>query len=236
MLQEMQVAEHAVPEDRAAELKVCITTGSQDALTKCFEMLMEEGESVLVESPTYSGALAALHPMNLNLVGVETDGDGLKPESMAALLDGWDESLQGPKPRVLYTIPTGSNPTGATLSDARRCAVYETVCRHDLLLLEDDPYWHLQFCRQEDRPSSFLKLDTEGRVLRFDSMSKILSSGLRFGWATGPAGLMERLELHGQSSHLHASGVSQAVVLALLERWNSEGDGWEKHLDTVRGV
>jgi len=211
MLHRMQVEEHAIPADRAADLKVCVTTGSQDALTKCFEMLMEEGDSVLVESPTYSGALAALHPMNLNLIGIETDGGGLRPEALAALLDGWDEESQGAKPRVLYTIPTGSNPTGATLSDERRQAIYATCCKHDLLLLEDDPYWHLQFCDRAERPESFMRLDTQGRVLRFDSMSKVLSSGLRFGWATGPQPLIERLELHGQSSHLHPSGVSQAT-------------------------
>ena len=310
----MQVKEHTLGEERAKETKVCVTTGSQEALTKCFEMLMEEGDSVLVESPTYSGALAALQPMNLNLVGVETDGGGLRPESLEEILSQWDASRQGAKPRVLYTIPTGSNPTGAifyllescafcvfsfvalalslslcfcvdtsfffhffllcllfvvsasvsaslhisgaTLDSSRReasrtrsqvltlismltCApnrqtVYRIACEHDILILEDDPYWHLQFCHHDKRPDSFLAADTEGRVLRFDSMSKILSSGLRLGWATGPAPLIDRLELHGQSSSLHASGISQAVVLALLQRWEADGNGWERHLENVR--
>ena len=137
----MQISEHA-PSD-ADSLRLMVTTGSQDALTKAFEMLMEEGDNVLVESPTYSGALAALQPMGLNLVGIDTDGGGLVPESLAAILSSWDTSKQGKKPRVLYTIPTGSNPTGATLSTQRRQAIYDLSTEHDLIVLEDDPYWCL---------------------------------------------------------------------------------------------
>jgi len=229
----MQIAEHSPPPATAEQLRVCVTTGSQDSLTKAFDMLIEEGDNVLVEEPTYSGALAALWPMGCKLTGVPTDGGGLKPEALHSILDNWNVETQGPKPRVLYTIPTGSNPTGATLSEDRRRSLYEAASRHDLIILEDDPYWHLQFCDASERPPSLLNLDEDGRVLRFDSFSKVLSSGLRIGWCTGPEPLINRLELHGQSSNLHPCGMSQAVVLALLRYWEAQENGLERHLASV---
>jgi len=95
----------------------------------------------------------------------------------------------------LYTIPTGSNPTGKSIPFSRKKEIYEIAQQHDLIIMEDDPYYYLQF---DKRIPSFLSLDTDGRVLRFDSFSKIVSSGLRLGFATGPAPLVERLNLHMQ--------------------------------------
>lgn len=114
--------------------------------------------------------------------------------------------------QALYTIPNGSNPTGGSLTEERKHRIYELARhpQHDLLLLEDDPYYFLQF--NEQRTPSFLSMDADRRVLRFDSFSKLLSSGMRLGFATGPAELVERIELHAQATTLHACGLSQAVV------------------------
>jgi kynurenine/2-aminoadipate aminotransferase len=109
-----------------------------------------------------------------------------------------------------YTIPTGANPTGASLTLERKKTLYRLAQQYNLLILEDDPYYFLQF---NPCVPSFLSMDVDGRVLRFDSFSKILSSGLRVGFVTGPSELLNRLNLHTQASNLHPSGLSQAVVV-----------------------
>ena len=141
-----------------------------------------------------------------------------------------DLSRSARKPKVLYTIPTGSNPTGGSLSVERKREIYQLAREHDLLILEDDPYYFLQF---GPRSQSLLGMDADGRVLRFDSFSKIISSGLRLGWATGPAELIERLNLHMQATTLHPSGLSQVITLAILEEMKHEG--FIKHTEYVSG-
>ncbi|EQC42748.1 hypothetical protein SDRG_00471 [Saprolegnia diclina VS20] len=204
-----------------------VTTGSQDALYKAFEMLLGENDALLIEKPTYSGTLAHLHAVNCDLVCIDTDREGLVPDHLAATLDSWPASKK--KPKVLYTIPTGGNPTGVSMSYVRKQRVYEIAQKHGLIILEDDPYYYLKL--DGPRVKSFLSMDVDGRVLRFDSFSKILSSGLRVGTVYGPAPLVERLNLHTQSANLHSSGLSQAVVLALLKQWGAAG--WEAHLEMV---
>lgn len=136
-LLELQQRVHAPPTAQA----VCVTTGSQEALTRAFAMLVNPGEVLLVENPTYSGSLAYLKPMGCELVGLATDGEGLVPSALAETLEGWHSGPHAtlPKPRVLYTIPTGSNPTGGTMGLERRREVYRIAREHDLLILEDDP-------------------------------------------------------------------------------------------------
>jgi len=232
-LSDFQQKIHRPPLGMSAN-SLLVSPGSQDVLSKAFEMLIERGDNVLVESPTYSGALAALNPLGCNLIGIETDRNGLIPESLESRLEDVKKNLQkygnGKPPKVLYTIPTGSNPTGGSLTLDRKRAVYSIAQKNNLIILEDDPYYYLQF---GEKTPSLLSLDTDGRVLRFDSFSKIISSGLRVGFATGPNPLIERLNLHGQISFLHASGLSQVVLLEILE--NMGYDGFLKHTDYVSG-
>ena len=89
-------------------------------------------------------------------------------------MSAWSSVHQGPRPKVLYTIPTGQNPSGATLSADRRVELLSLASKYDLLILEDDPYIHLQFCKDKEKQKSLFHLDREGRVLRFDSFSKVL--------------------------------------------------------------
>jgi kynurenine/2-aminoadipate aminotransferase len=164
-------------------------------LAKAIDLLVDEGDPVLVEDPTYSGALSVFRPYNCKIVGIKTDQDGLVPDALQAVLKNWRAGQ--PRPRVLYTIPTGQNPSGTTLPNARRKAVYEIAAEHDLMIIEDDPYWNLRFDGERDLHSLW-SLDTEGRVLRLDSFSKIVSSGFRLGWVTGPKTLVERIQLDQQ--------------------------------------
>jgi kynurenine/2-aminoadipate aminotransferase len=234
-----QEKEHRPPYGSREEWHVCVTNGSSDANSKAFDMLIQEGDYVFTENPTYSGALAGLRPLGCHLIGVETDGDGLKPSALKECLANWPATRR--RPKVLYIIPTGQNPSGSTLARERREEIYEIASRHNLLILEDDPYYHLQFPRSSNTSEnskstaklpSFLSMDKDGRVIRFDSFSKIISSGFRIGWATGPAFLIERLQLHQQASTLHVSGLSQQVLLKLLKKWGD--DGLQHHIRTVQ--
>uniref|UniRef100_A0A7S3PEL7 Aminotransferase class I/classII large domain-containing protein n=1 Tax=Aplanochytrium stocchinoi TaxID=215587 RepID=A0A7S3PEL7_9STRA len=231
-LRELQMVEHCKTDKD--KLDILLTTGSQDVLTKSFEMLLSPGDTLLVEDYTYSGSLAFLRGLDTNLCPVDTDTNGIVPQALSKILSNWDDEEQR-KPRVLYSIPTGSNPTGLTIPLERRHELYHVCSEHNILILEDDPYYFLQF--GEQRLPSLLSIDTEGRVLRFDSLSKVLSSGLRLGFATGPEKLLERLNLHVQCTSLHTSGVSQSVVLALFEYWkkteNLAWEGFNTHVDGI---
>lgn len=243
-----------------------ISTGSQDAIVKMLDVVLDDGDTLLVENPTYPGTLAALKAMNIKLFGTEMDAEGMDVSKLRAMLEGWshnEATKNEKKPKVLYVIPTGQNPSGATLSNARRESLYKVAQEHDLLILEDDPYWHLQLhpyqgssavsafsqsgeqktvasatgtsaeaALHEEKIKSLFSMDCDGRVVRFDSLSKVVSSGLRIGYATGPTPLIYQLELVQQASSLHTSGVAQAITLSLL---NSLGeDGWAKHVAAVQ--
>lgn len=222
---------HTPPPAADADLAVAFTTGSQEALARAFAMLCGPEDTLIIENPTYSGSLAYLGPLGCRIAEVETDGEGLVPASLRALLDGWADNNPGrKKPRVLYTIPTGANPSGGTMGIGRRREVYAIAQEHDLIVLEDDPYYYLQF--NEKRLPSLLSMDTDARVLRFDSFSKVLSAGIRVGTVTGPSPLIDRLCLHTQAVNLHPSGLSQIAVYKLFEHWGD--DGFEAHIASIQ--
>lgn len=222
-LEALQARVHSPP----VKTKLCVSTGSQEALTRAFAMLINPTDTLLVEDPTYSGALAYLKPMGCRLVGVPTDDEGLLPSALDDMLSSWDSVHPGTtKPRVLYTIPTGANPSGVTMGEDRRRAVYKVAQAHDLIVLEDDPYYYLYL--GGTRPPSLLSLDIDGRVIRFDSFSKVLSSGMRVGFATGPPALITQLELHTQAVNLHPCGLSQVAIAKLLAHWGP--DGFDAHV------
>ncbi|KAJ1035396.1 hypothetical protein NDA13_000812 [Ustilago tritici] len=208
---------------RAGEVWRCsFGNGSQDLLTKAFEALVNEGDSVLLESPAYSGILPSLVSHKARFFEAATDSEGVEPTALDALLSNWSTSSStkdSPFPKSLYTTPTGANPSGTTASDDRKRAVLAVARKHNLLLLEDDPYYFLSFKGLSAvanpitrvRGKSYFQLEAEdnyvggvGRVLRFDSFSKILSAGLRLG---------------------------QAIAYALLSKWGI--DGFLKHADNV---
>ncbi|CAL8242032.1 unnamed protein product [Merluccius merluccius] len=215
------------------QLDLCVTTGSQEGLSKVFEMLVNPGDNVLLDAPTYSGTLAALQPLGCNLINVPSDQHGMVPAALKEVLSRWDPSeVHQPSstaPRVLYTIPNGGNPTGASMTTQRKQEVYELARLYDMLIIEDDPYYFLQF----DKPwtPTFLSMDVDGRIIRTDSFSKILSSGLRIGFVTGPKPLVDRVVLHIQASTMHTSTFTQLMVFQLLQSWGQKG--FLTHIDGV---
>lgn len=211
--------------DHPGQMDVLVTTGSQDGLCKAFEAMVTENDKVLVEHPAYSGTLAIVKPLTSNLIPVESDINGLNPSSLRQALSRWspDEARQpgSDAPKLLYLVPNGGNPTGAGLTLERKKEIYKIAQEYDLIILEDDPYFYLQFTKPF--VPSFLSMDKDGRVVRFDSFSKIISSGMRLGFVTGPRPLLERLELHQQCSVMHANGISQIILHKILENWGLEG-------------
>ncbi|XP_007563671.1 kynurenine/alpha-aminoadipate aminotransferase, mitochondrial [Poecilia latipinna] len=215
------------------QMDMCVTTGSQEGLCKIFEMLVNPGDNVLLDAPTYSGTLAALQPLGCNIINVPSDQHGMIPEALKEVLSRWDQSeVHKPcstAPRILYTIPNGGNPTGASMTAERKRDVYKLAQLYDMLIIEDDPYYFLQF--EKPWAPTFLSMDVDGRIIRTDSFSKILSSGLRIGFVTGPKPLVDRIVLHIQASTMHTSTFTQLMVSQLLHSWGQ--DGFLQHIDRV---
>uniref|UniRef100_A0A3Q3WPA9 Kynurenine/alpha-aminoadipate aminotransferase, mitochondrial n=1 Tax=Mola mola TaxID=94237 RepID=A0A3Q3WPA9_MOLML len=215
------------------QMDMCVTTGSQEGLCKVFDMLVNPGDNILLDAPTYSGTLAALQPLGCNLINVPSDQHGMIPAALKEVLSQWDPSeVHEPSstvPRILYTIPNGGNPTGASMTAQRKQEVYELARQYDMLIIEDDPYYFLQFDKLW--APTFLSMDVDGRIIRTDSFSKIMSSGLRIGFVTGPKPLVDRVVLHIQVSTMHTSTFTQLMVSQLLHSWGQEG--FLQHIDGV---
>lgn len=203
-------------------------------------MFLKRGSFLLTEEFTYTSALETAEPLDIRVVGIKMDYDGLIPDEMDSLLENWNAEIRGGgKPRVLYTIPTGQNPTGVTASLARREQIYAVARKHDIYIIEDDPYYYLQLqpdsesTRSDDLdmvinqlklPSSYLSLDTDGRVLRMDSFSKIIAPGVRMSWITASEQVIERIFRTHEVTLQSPSGFSQILVYNLLAKeWGHLG-------------
>ncbi|KAK7725831.1 hypothetical protein SLS63_007986 [Diaporthe eres] len=228
----------------------CLSCGTTSAVDIAFRILCNPGDTVLVEKYSYSGTMSCATAQGLRTLGIEMDNLGLLPDDLDQKFENWDCG-GGEKPFVLYMIPTGQNPTGTTQSLQRRKAIYEMAERHDLYILEDDPYYFLQLHHAasgttnkqvngletaeeyiNSLPASYLSMDTSGRVLRMDTTSKILAPGLRFGWVAGCAQIIEKFVNYSEVGVLCPSGPSQVMVYKLLdETWGHEGFfGWLRSL------
>ncbi|KZP17701.1 PLP-dependent transferase [Athelia psychrophila] len=203
---------------------VCIGSGSQDLISKAVSALVNDGDAILVESPVYAGVLPMFETLHCQQIEVETDANGISSSSLRSILESWPAGT--PKPRCLYTVPYGCNPTGMTASVERRKEVLALAREHDFLILEDDPYYYVYYGKAP-RPASYFALELEepevGRVLRFDSLSKVLSAGIRIGIASGPEPFITAINRHTSTANLSANGLTQSIVLKLLTSWGYEG-------------
>ena len=228
ILQQLQVHYHGLD----ASPSLMVTTGSQDGLSKAFDCILERDDVVLVESPTYAGALTALQSTEATIVEVAMDSDGILPNVLEETL--MQLKSQNKRVKCLYTIPTGQNPSGISTSLARKQAIYALCAEHACLILEDDPYYFLTFANNGPPIPSYLSMDTAGLVLRFDSLSKVLSSGIRIGWVTGPEALINALELSQQATALHTCGIAQVMCSTLLQQWKIPG--FQAHVTQVAAL
>lgn len=180
-----------------------VTSGGQQANELSCKVLLNEGDTLLCESPSFIGSLNAFRSYNVNLVGVDMDEDGINLEKLENALK------TQPNVKILYLIPNFQNPTGRTMSLEKRKAVYELACRYDFIILEDDPYGELRFAG-ENVPS-IKSFDTEGRVIYSSTFSKLISSGFRTGFVSAPAPIIQKIVVCKQVSDVHSNIWAQVV-------------------------
>jgi len=202
---------------KIAPEQVLMVSGSQQALDLIGKVLIDEGSKVLVETPSYLGALQAFSVYRPEFHSVATDEHGLVPSSLDAIAEG---------ARLLYALPNFQNPTGRSLSVARRQELVETCARLNLPLIEDDPYGALSYTGQ---PSpKMVAMNPEG-VIYMGSFSKVLTPGIRLGYVVAPLPMVRRLELAKQAADLHTAQLTQMVVHEVVK------DGFlDKHIPTIR--
>ncbi len=197
--------------------QVLMVSGSQQALDLLGKVLIDEGSRVLVETPSYLGALQAFSVYRPEFASVATDDDGLVPASIGPVAAG---------ARLLYSLPNFQNPTGRTLSIARRQELVETCARLGLPLIEDDPYGALSY-KGEPLPK-MVAMNPQG-VIYMGSFSKVLTPGIRLGYVVAPLPLVRRLELAKQAADLHTAQLTQMVVHEVIK------DGFlDRHIPTIR--
>ena len=199
--------------------QVLITTGSQQGLDLVAKVLIDAGSRVLVEQPTYLGALQAFTPMEPEVVGVASDDDGIDVADLAA---------KRGDARFLYTLPNFQNPTGRTMSVARRQALVAAARELALPLVEDNPYGDLWF--DAPPPAPLAARHPEG-TLYLGSFSKVLAPGLRLGYIVAPAALYPKLLQAKQAADLHSPSFNQRLVAEVLR------DGFlDRHVPTIRAL
>lgn len=183
---------------------VLMTTGSQQALDLIAHTLLDPGDVVLVELPTYIGGTSSFHARSAELVGVAQDDEGIVPESLA-------EVAARVKPKLLYTIPNFQNPSGRLMTQSRRAEVLRIGSEHDFLVIEDDPYGELVYVREADT-LAMKSRDDDRRVIYLGSFSKVLAPGLRCGWIVAAPELLAKLEIAKQAADLCSGMLDQSIV------------------------
>lgn len=191
-----------------------VTSGGQQANELSCKVLLNEGDTLLCEAPSFIGSLNAFRSYNVNLVGVDMDEDGINLEKL-------ENALKTEKNvKILYLIPNFQNPTGRTMSFEKRKAVYELACKYDFIILEDDPYGELRFAG-ENVPS-IKSLDTEGRVIYSSTFSKLISSGFRTGFVSAPAEIIQKIVVCKQVSDVHSNIWAQVICYRFMSTVDRE--------------
>ena len=197
---------------RANPDDVIVTTGSQQALDLISRIFIDPGDVVLVEAPSYVGALGTFSQYQAAPVHVETDNDGMVPAALVEAIKSVRAS--GRKIKFLYLIPNYQNPTGVMLSADRRTQILEICAREEIFIVEDNPYGLLGF----DRPSpNAMRAQDSENVIYLGSFSKTIASGLRVGWALVPQSIKDKIVIASESSILCPSNFTQLTISSYLK-------------------
>ena len=203
--------------------QVLITTGSQQGLDLVAKVLIDEGSRILVETPTYLGALQAFTPMEPAVVSVASDEQGLDVGDLQAKMGEGTGAA-----RFLYVLPNFQNPTGRSMSEARRAALVERAAALNLPIVEDNPYGDLWF--DAPPPAPLTARNPEGCIY-LGSFSKVLAPGLRLGYIVAPPSVYPKLLQAKQAADLHSPGYNQRVVAEVIK------DGFlDRHVPTIRAL
>jgi len=195
---------------------VMVTSGGQQVIDLLARSILNEGDVVLCELPTFIGGLNVFKSYNANVIGVPLEKDGINLEAL-------EKQLKENDVKLLYTIPTFHNPMGTTMSELKRKAILALAHKYDFLIIEDNPYGELRFGGEE--VPTMKSLDAEGRVIYAGSFSKILSPGLRVGFAVAPKPVLEKMVVAKQVIDVHTTMLSQIVAAEFLA-W----DGYDAHI------
>ena len=203
--------------------EIVITSGSQQAVELTCRAFLNEGDAVICENPSYMGALNIFRSYNANLVGVDSEPDGIS-------IPGLEKALaETPNVKLVYLIPNFQNPTGITMSLEKRRAAYEMCKARGVVIIEDNPYGELRY-RGEDLPP-IKTMDEDGIVVYCGSFSKIFSAGIRIGFALAATPIARRIVLGKQVSDVHSNTYAQALLAKYFEDYDID-----RHIEFIRGI
>ncbi|MCM3113820.1 PLP-dependent aminotransferase family protein [Neobacillus sp. MER 74] len=203
--------------------KILITSGSQQAIDLTGRIFINEGDTIICESPTYLAAINAFKSYNPKFVEVVMDDDGMVMEELEKKLK------EHPNTKFIYTIPDFQNPTGRTLKLERRKKMIELANQYDVLIVEDNPYGAIRFAGETLPPVKYF--DTEGRVIYISTFSKIFTPGLRLGWICADEPFIEKYVAFKQTADLHTDSFAQRITAKYLELYNIE-----EHINNIKAV
>jgi 2-aminoadipate transaminase len=208
--------------------ELLVTTGGQQAIDLVCKTLVDPGDVILAEGPTYPGAVPTFTAYEADVRQLAMDEHGLDIDLLERTLD--ELAAEGKRPKFLYTIPTFQNPAGVTMNLERRQRLVKLAHERELLVVEDSPY---SLLRYEGEPLPTLRtLDGGNFVIYLGTFSKILAAGLRIGWIAAPRAIRQKMNVGKQGSDLCSPSTSQVVIEACLENV----DLWRSYLDDLRGI
>ena len=194
------------------EDELLVTTGGQQVIDLVCKTLVDPGDVVVCEAPTYPGAVPTFSSYQANVVQITMDRDGMRTDELESTLD--DLERAGHRPKFIYTVPNFHNPAGVTLSLERRHELVRIASERELLVLEDNPYGLLRY---EGEPLPTLRSLDDEFIIYASTFSKILSPGVRLGWTAAPAPVLAKMNLGKQASDLCSSSISQYFVSAYFD-------------------
>ncbi|MCL2847760.1 MAG: PLP-dependent aminotransferase family protein [Firmicutes bacterium] len=186
-----------------------VISGGQQGLDLAFRAFLDRGDCILVENPTYLSVLMMVKSHGATAIGIKSKNDGL-------CLKDLEKKIVSTKPKILYVVPTFSNPTGRTYSLENRKAILELCVKYGVVILEDDPYSMLRY--EGEHLPSIKSLDTTGQVIYTASFSKTISPGLRMGFSIAKEEVLEKMVFIKQGSDLHTPSLSQMILSEILKR------------------
>jgi 2-aminoadipate transaminase len=204
-----------------------VTTGGQQAIDLITKTLVNPGDPVICEAPTYPGAVPTFCSYEADVHQVSTDDQGMRIDELEELLTAL--TVAGRRPKFIYSVPTFQNPAGVTLSEDRRRRLVELAREHEVLIVEDNPYGLLRF--EGDPEPTLYSLDGGDYVLYLGTLSKILSPGIRIGWVAAPPPVLEKIGLGKQAADLCTSTLSQYFV----REYFAEGR-WREYIGDLVGI
>lgn len=206
-----------------ASENILLTHGSQQALDLSGKVFLDEGDVVLCESPTYLAAISAFRAYGCQFVEVPTDNEGMLPEELERILENT------PKVKIIYVIPEFQNPTGRTWSLERRERLVKAAMKHQVMIIEDNPYGELRF--EGDTLPAVKSFDQIGCVLTLGTFSKTFCPGYRIGWVAGDKKVIEKYVLVKQGADLQCNTIAQREIAKYLELYDID-----EHISKIREV